>query len=130
MAKNRIAALEPYLLSALRIVAGFLFIAHGVQKLFGWLGGHRVDLASQLGAAGVIETVGGALILLGLFTRPIAFILSGQMAFAYFIVHARQSFWPVVNRGELAVLFCFVFLYLATAGPGPISLDRTLRRVR
>jgi putative oxidoreductase len=130
MAKNRIAAFEPYLLSALRIVAGFLFIAHGVQKLFGWLGGHRVDLASQLGAAGVIETVGGALILLGLFTRPIAFILSGQMAFAYFIVHARQSFWPVVNRGELAVLFCFVFLYLATAGPGPISLDRTLRRVR
>jgi putative oxidoreductase len=130
MAKNRIAAFEPYLLSALRIVAGFLFIAHGVQKLFGWLGGHRVDLASQLGAAAVIETVGGALILLGLFTRPIAFILSGQMAFAYFIVHARQSFWPVVNRGELAVLFCFVFLYLATAGPGPISLDRTLRRVR
>jgi putative oxidoreductase len=130
MAKNRIAAFEPDLLSALRIVAGFLFIAHGVQKLFGWLGGHRVDLASQLGAAGVIETVGGALILLGLFTRPIAFILSGQMAFAYFIVHARQSFWPVVNRGELAVLFCFVFLYLATAGPGPISLDRTLRRVR
>jgi putative oxidoreductase len=130
MAKNRVAAFEPYLLSALRIVAGFLFIAHGVQKLFGWLGGNRVDLASQSGAAGVLETIGGALIILGLFTRPVAFILSGEMAFAYFIAHARQGFWPVLNRGELAVIYCFLFLYLAAAGPGPISLDRTLRRVR
>ncbi|HET8549423.1 MAG TPA: DoxX family protein [Bryobacteraceae bacterium] len=130
MARNRFAAFEPYLLSTLRIIAGFLFIAHGVQKLFGWLGGQRVDLASQAGVAGVLETFGGALLLLGLFTRPVAFVLSGQMAFAYFIVHARQGFWPILNRGELAVIYCFVFLYLAAAGPGPISLDRALRRVR
>jgi putative oxidoreductase len=129
MAKNRVTAAAPYLLSVLRMIAGFLFMAHGVQKLFGWLGGQKVALASQAGAAGVLETFGGALIILGLFTRPVAFILSGQMAFAYFIAHAHQNFWPVLNRGELAVLYCFLFLYLAAAGPGPISLDRTLRRV-
>jgi putative oxidoreductase len=128
--KNRFAAAEPYLLSLLRMIAAFLFIAHGFQKMFGWLGGHRVELASQAGAAGVLETIGGLLLLLGLFTRPVAFLLSGEMAFAYFIAHARQGFWPILNRGELAVIYCFLFLYLAAAGPGPVSLDRVLRRTR
>ena len=129
MAKNRVIAAAPYLLSILRIVAALLFATHGVQKFFGWLGGQRVPLASQAGAAGVLETFGGALLILGLFTRPTAFVLAGQMAFAYFIAHAPQGFWPVMNRGELAVLYCFLWLYIAAAGPGPISLDRVVRRV-
>ena len=125
-----LAKLSPTLLSVLRIVTGFLFIEHGTQK---WLlfpsGTTRASVESLSGIAGLMELVGGALILLGLFTRPVAFLLSGLMAFAYFIAHAPQGFWPIVNRGELAVLYCFVFLYFAAAGGGPISLDRMIRKV-
>ena len=120
----------PILLSILRIVTGFLFIEHGTQK---WLlfpaGTARASLESMSGIAGLLELVGGALIIVGLFTRPVALVLSGLMAFAYFIAHAPQGFWPLLNKGELAVLYCFVFLYLAAAGGGPWSLDRALRRV-
>ena len=122
----------PRLLSVLRIIAGVLFMAHGSQKLFGFPPGQRTgtpQLLSLAGAAGILEFFGGLLILLGLFTRPVAFILSGQMAVAYFMVHAPRGFWPIANGGELAVLYCFLFLYLAAAGGGPWSLDRTLRKV-
>jgi len=121
----------PRLLSVLRIIAGFLFIAHGAQKLFGFLappGAPSPPLMSQIGIGGVIEFFGGILLLLGLFTRPVAFILSGTMAVAYFQMHAPAGFWPLQNRGELAVLYCFVFLFLAVAGGGEWSLDRLLRR--
>ena len=114
------------LLSVLRIVAGFLFIVHGTQKLFGLpigMPGGPASLQSLTGAAGVIEVVGGALLLLGLLTRPVAFILSGEMAFAYFMVHAPNGFWPIVNQGELAALYCFLFLYFSAAGAGPWSVD-------
>ena len=114
------------LLSVLRVVAGFLFIAHGTQKLFGLpvaMPGGPAQLQSLIGAAGVIELVGGGLVLVGLLTRPAAFILSGEMAFAYFMQHAPSGFWPIVNQGELAVLYCFVFLYFSVAGAGPWSLD-------
>jgi putative oxidoreductase len=114
------------LVSVLRIVAGFLFIAHGTQKLFGIPvapPGGTVPLQSLLGAAGMIELVGGGLLLLGLLTRPAAFLLSGEMAVAYFMQHAPRGFWPIANQGELAVLYCFLFLFFVAAGPGPWSLD-------
>jgi putative oxidoreductase len=117
----------PRLLSVLRVVLGFLLIPHGLQKLFGLLGGKQVELISLLGMAGVIELVGGLLILVGLFTRPVAFVVSGFAAFAYFIAHAPQGFWPIMNRGELAVVYCFLYLYLSAAGGGAWSLDRALR---
>lgn len=123
----------PRLLSVLRIIAGFLFIAHGAQKLFGFLappGAPSPTLLSQMGVGGVLEFVGGILLLLGLFTRPTAFILSGMMAVAYFQMHAPHGFWPLQNKGELAVLYCFLFLFLAVAGGGAWSLDRLLRRRR
>jgi putative oxidoreductase len=122
---------SPTLLSILRIIVGFLFVEHGAQKLFGFpgAGDHKVELASLMGVAGVLEFFGGALILLGLFTRPVAFILAGEMAFAYFMAHAPQGFWPVLNQGEAAVFYCFVFLYFSAAGAGPWSLDRLMRRV-
>jgi putative oxidoreductase len=115
----------PTLLSVLRIVAGFLFIAHGTQKILGLPtpAPYEVALMSRSGIAGLLELVGGVLLMLGLWTRPVAFILSGEMAFAYFLAHARQSFWPLLNRGELAALYCFLFLYFAAAGGGPLSLD-------
>jgi len=123
------ATWSPRLLSLLRIITGFLFVAHGTQK---WLAfpvprASVTELWSLSGAAGVLELSGGALVLVGLFTRPVAFVLSGLMAFAYFIAHAPQGFWPIVNRGELAVLYCFVFLYFAAAGGGPWSIDRWWR---
>lgn len=119
---------SPVLLSLLRIVTALLFMQHGAQKLFGFPGGgHTVELMSLMGLAGVLEFFGGLLVLLGLFTRPVAFILSGEMAFAYFMVHAHANFWPVINGGDLAVLFCFTFLYLSAAGGGTVSLDRVLR---
>ena len=121
----------PYLHSVLRIVAAFTYITHGTQKLFAMpLAQPRppVELMSQMGLAGVLEVFGGTLILLGLFTRPVAFILSGQMAVAYFQAHFPRSFWPVLNGGEPAVLFCFLYLYFAAAGPGPWSLDAMLSR--
>ena len=125
-----IADWTPRLLSVLRIVAAFLFMAHGTEK---WLAfpvprESPTVLWSLSGVAGLLELVGGFLLLLGLFTRPVAFVLSGLMASAYFIAHAPDDFWPIVNRGELAALYCFVFLYLAAAGGGPWSVDRWLRR--
>lgn len=124
------ANLEAYAYSALRIVTGFLFLFHGLQKLFGMFGGRTVDLLSLRGVAGVIELVGGTLVMLGMFTSPVAFICSGQMAFAYFISHHPQNVWPIMNRGELAALYCFVFLYIAARGAGPLSLDRLLWKRR
>jgi putative oxidoreductase len=121
------------LLSILRIVAAFLFIAHGTQKLFGWPADEpqqRVELLSLFGLAGVLETFGGLLLLLGLFTRPVALLLAGEMAVAYFMAHAPRGFWPLLNRGEVPVLFCFLFLYLAAAGGGPWSLDAARTRSR
>ena len=121
-----LSRLTPYLLSVLRIAAAFVYVAHGTQKLFG-VPGHPfhapVFAATLLFAAGVIETVGGTLMLLGLFTRPVAFILSGQMAFAYFTQHAPAGTWPILNGGELAVLYCFLWLFFCAAGAGAISLD-------
>ncbi|HZA98056.1 MAG TPA: DoxX family protein [Gemmatimonadales bacterium] len=120
-----------YLRSLLRIVAALLFMAHGTQKLFAWPIDEPRDpapLLSLMGVAGVLETVGGALLLLGLFTRPVAFLLAGEMAVAYFMSHAPNGFWPILNRGELAVLYCFLFLYLAAAGGGPWSIDAARSR--
>ena len=110
--------------AALRVVAGVLFACHGAQKLFGVLGGDSVPILSRIGLAGVIELLSGGLIALGLFTPYVAFIASGEMAVAYFLAHAPQGPWPIQNRGELAVLYCFLFLYIAARGAGPLSLDR------
>jgi putative oxidoreductase len=116
-------------LTLLRIVAGLLFAQHGAQKLFGALGGHQVgSLLSLTGLAGVLELVGGLLVAFGLFTRPVAFILSGEMAVAYFMQHAPKGFWPIINKGELAALYCFLFLYFAAHGGGAYGLDRMWRR--
>ena len=116
----------------LRIVAGLLFICPGAMKLLGWFGGMPpgVPMTPLLVAAGWIELVGGALILLGLFTRPVAFITSGEMAVAYFIGHFPHGFWPIQNHGEPAVLFCFIFLFLSANGAGPFSLDSLMARGR
>ena len=118
----------PRFRSVLRMVAGFMFIAHGTQKLFNAPPGQDgpVPVASFMGFAGILELAGGLLILIGLLTRPTAFILSGMMAVAYFMAHAPGGFLPLVNRGELAVLYCFAFLYLAVAGGGAWSADRAL----
>ena len=115
------------ILSLLRIVTGLLFIAHGTVKLFAFPAVPSmpgpVPLMSFMGFTGALELVGGALIIVGLFTRYTAFVLSGMMAVAYFMAHAPQSLYPIINQGELAIMFCFVFLYLAAAGGGPWSLD-------
>jgi putative oxidoreductase len=119
-------AWSPQLLSVLRIVVALLYLLHGTQKLLAIPAsatGATVPLASRLGAASVIEIVGGTLILLGLFTHLAAFICSGEMAVAYFLVHAPRAPLPLQNSGELPVLFCFIFLYLAAVGAGPWSLD-------
>lgn len=123
---------RPRLQSILRVVAAFLFIQHGTQKMFGFPApqGAEFELFSLMGAAGTLEVVGGLLILVGLFTRPVAFLLSGEMAFAYFIAHAPQNFWPLLNGGELAVLWCFLFLFFSAAGAGPWSLDHYLAKKR
>ncbi len=126
---------EPYARSVLRIVAGGLFLCHGLQKMAGLFGGIGPGNAtphagSLLWFAGLLELAGGALIALGLFTRPAAFILCGEMAVAYFHAHAPRGPAPVRNGGELAVLYCFIFLYLLAGGPGPASLDRILRRIK
>jgi putative oxidoreductase len=123
--------IEPVLRSLARIILGFTFSLHGWQKafgLFGGLGGQTPPLNSMLGAAGVIETIGGALIILGIFTRPVAFILAGEMAVGSFRPHAPRGLWPISNGGELAVIYCFFFLWLSAAGAGPWSLDRVFRR--
>lgn len=130
MSRNGLgSSAAPWLLSVLRIVAALLFMQHGGEKLFGIPGGHftLIDHAKLMtlapGLAGILEFFGGALLALGLFSRPVAFILSGEMAFAYFMVHFPANAFPLLNGGGLAVLFCFTFLYLAAAGPGPWSLD-------
>ncbi len=121
----------PALHSVLRIVAGLLFLEHGTGKLLGFPAGLPfIDKmpAGLLYFTGTVELVGGVLIVLGLFTRPVAFVLSGFMAFAYFLAHFPTSFFPAINYGEPAVLFCFIFLWLAAAGPGPWAVDRELKR--
>jgi putative oxidoreductase len=118
---------QPRLLGLLRIATALLFLQHGTAKLLGFPHVAMFDnlrLLTLLGVAGVLELAGGILLLLGVFTRPVAFILSGEMAFAYFLAHAQKSFFPVLNQGELAALYCFVFLYLAVAGGGAWSLMR------
>ncbi|WP_026607610.1 DoxX family protein [Methylocapsa acidiphila] len=126
MTLTRIAELSaPRLLSVLRIVSALLLLQHATAKLFGFphvASFEGLKLLSLLGVAGILELVGGVLLLLGAFTRPVAFILSGQMAFAYFLAHAGRGFFPALNQGEPAVLFCFIFLYLAAAGGGAWSL--------
>jgi putative oxidoreductase len=117
---------SPRVLAAVRIITALLFIEHGLMKLIAFpaaVPGLPTPLPAILVAAALIEIVGGALIAVGLFTRIAAFICSGQMAVAYFMFHAPQGFWPAVNQGEAAILFCFVFLYLAAAGPGAWSVD-------
>ena len=121
----------PYLRSLLRIAAASAFITHGTQKLFAMPVSEPRDpvaLVSLFGLAGALEAFGGALMLGGLFTKPVAFLLAGQMAAAYFMAHAPRGFWPILNGGELAVLYCFIWLYIAAAGPGPWSLDTLWRR--
>ena len=117
---------SPRVLSILRIVTAFLFMQHGTQKMFGFPAPQRseFDLFSLSGVAGTLEVVGGALLLVGLFTRPVAFLLSGLMAFAYFIAHAPKSFWPLLNGGELAAMWAFLFLYFSLAGGGAWSIDQ------
>jgi putative oxidoreductase len=132
MAGFTLSPWEPQLRSLLRIIVGLLFSFHGWQKwfgAFGGLGGNAVPInGTPLGFAGPIETIGGALILIGLFTRPTAFILSGQMAVAFFLAHFPRGTNPLVNGGEQAVFYCFTFLWLAAAGAGPWSLDAILRK--
>lgn len=121
-------------LSLLRIVVGFMFITHGTAKLFGFPVGDTPspapDFLTQRWFAGVLEAFGGAMIMIGLFTRPVAFLLSGQMAVAYFQAHFPRSFWPTVNGGVSAALYCFIFFYIFFAGPGPWSIDGMLTRSR
>jgi putative oxidoreductase len=127
---NKTIWTEQVALNLLRIVSGFLFWQHGVQKLFGFPGGEPVgDFFGIMGLAGVLEMVGGAMLVLGLFSRPVAFILSGQMAWAYFSVHAPQGFWPILNGGELSAFYSFLFLYVAARGGGVFSIDG-LRQLR
>jgi putative oxidoreductase len=115
-------------LTLLRITTGFLFMPHGAQKLFGALGGEAAPLVSLFGFAGVLEFFGGILILLGIFTRPVAFVLSGQMAVAYWMAHGHRALLPIANGGELAVLYCFVFLFFFANGGGEFSVDGWLSR--
>lgn len=122
---DRLSAYAPQVLAALRVVAALLFIAHGTQKLLGFPATEmQPPLMSLFGAAGIIEIVAGLMMLVGFFTRPAAFIASGTMAIAYWMVHAPMNGFPVNNGGDAAILFCFVFLYLAFAGPGAWSLNK------
>lgn len=126
---------EQAALTLLRAGTGLMLVQHGVQKLFGWLGGYgptgdKVPLVSQLGLAGVLEIVGGPLVAIGLFTRPTAFILSGMLAIGYFQMHAPHGFFPAVNYGEQAAMYCFIFFYLSARGAGPYSVDGLLQKRR
>ena len=131
---NLLGRFKPHSLTFLRVLTGFMFLEHGAQKLFGLLGGFggqegaTAPLFSLMGFAGILEFFGGLAILLGLFTQPVAFILSGEMAVGYFMAHFPSSFWPIVNRGETAVLYCLIFLLLATTGGGSLSLDSLFRK--
>ena len=124
---NRWSAWSPELRSLLRIVAGLMFMLAGTTKLFGYPttmpGGKTAELFTQIGIGGMLEAFGGALLMIGLCTRPVAFVLAGEMAVAYFQFHQPKGFWPVMNGGVPAVLYCFVWLYISAAGPGPWSID-------
>ena len=128
-----LARFSPELLSVLRIVAAFCFMLHGTGKLFHFpadpsMPPMQLAVGSQPWIAGVLECFGGFLLLIGLFTRPVAFLLAGEMAVAYFQVHAPRGFWPTLNHGEAAALFAFIWLYFSAAGPGPWSVDAALRK--
>lgn len=127
-----LTALAPQMLSLLRIAAALIFMAHGSQKILGFPASSMAAPAfmSKFWIAGMLELIGGGLLVLGLFSRPVAFLLSGLMAVAYWTAHAPQSPYPVLNGGDAAILYCFVFLYIVFAGPGPISLDRIMGRDR
>src|SRR5882757_5711263 len=128
--ENFAASWAPRVLSLLRIMTGLLFLQYGIAKLFKWPPipmFEKVELFSLYGLAGSLELVGGILLILGLFTRPVAFIVAGEMAFAYFMGHAPRGFMPILNNGGLAIMFSFVFLYLACAGGGPWSADAAIR---
>ncbi|RRH68841.1 DoxX family protein [Falsigemmobacter faecalis] len=120
-------AYRPYALALLRIMAGLLYFAHGTQKLFDFPVPGPGTLGSLALVSALLEVVGGAMIVLGLFTRPVAFVLSGHMAAAYFMAHAPQNLWPVANGGDAAILFSFVFLMLVTTGPGAWAIDNNMR---
>lgn len=128
--ETTLASWTPRVLSLLRFMSGLLLLQHGTMKILGIPQGPMtgISLTTPPGIAGILELVGGALLVLGLFTRPVAFILSGMTAVAYFMVHAPQGFYPILNGGELAVLYCFVFFFLFFAGPGPWSLDAALKK--
>jgi putative oxidoreductase len=128
---DTMTAWAPRALSVLRIVTGLMIIEHGMGKLLGWPmvpAYSGIKLFSLLGTAGMIELVGGALLILGLFTQPVAFIVSGEMAVAYFMVHEPRSFFPLINGGSLAIIYCFACLYLSTAGAGPWSVDAAIKK--
>jgi putative oxidoreductase len=128
---DTLAAWTPRALSVLRIITGLLIIQHGLGKIVGFPAFPayaNVQPLSLIGAAGFIELIGGALLILGLWTQPVAFILAGEMAFAYFIAHAPKDFHPLINGGTLAALYCFTCLYLSTAGAGPWSLDASMKK--
>jgi putative oxidoreductase len=125
-------SLSPFVQGLLRIVAAFMFMSAGTMKLFAFPIGippnnGTVQLFSQLGLAGVLESFGGLILLLGLYTRPVAFILAGEMAVAYFQVHFPQNFWPIINNGQPAVLYCFIWLFFSSAGAGALSIDAMLK---
>ena len=126
---NFLTSYSSLLLSLLRVMTGLLLLQHGLTKLLNFPVGQMNNTSPMTlgGIAGILELVGGVLLILGLFTRPVAFILSGMLAVAYFIAHAPQGFYPIYNGGELAVLYCFVLLYLAAVGGGSVSLDRSIR---
>jgi putative oxidoreductase len=126
-----LSAWAPRALSVLRIITGLMIIQHGMAKLLGFpvvAQFANLNPMSLIGAAGFIELIGGALLIVGFLTQPVAFILSGEMAFAYFMAHAPKSFFPLINSGTLAIMFCFTFLYLSTAGAGPWSVDAAMKR--
>jgi putative oxidoreductase len=125
------AAWTPRALSVLRIIMGLMIIQHGMAKILGFpavASFANLSPFSLIGAAGLIELIGGALLIVGLLTRPVAFIISGEMAFAYFMAHAPKDFYPLINGGTLAIMFCFTCLFLSTAGAGPWSVDAAMKR--
>lgn len=127
--EGRLTSLAPYFLALLRVITALLFMSHGTMKLLGFpASDFQPPLFSIFGLAGALEIVGGILLVIGLLTRPVAFILSGMMAVAYFMAHAGQGFVPAQNGGEPAVLFCFIFLYLVFSGPGAFAVDNARKR--
>ena len=131
MLSPSLSSFASHALSVVRIIVGLLFLEHGTSKYLGFPAAQRLpEMMSMSGVGGLLELIGGALVVLGLFTRPVAFLLSGEMAVAYFYAHFPRNFFPLINGGDAAILYCFVFLYLVFAGPGPWSLDALLARGR